>query len=283
MKIFKKTEKKYCQVPTQSGKVPEVNYELDQHPREKSFMKKALLTLAITALAASAQAQNFNNPPYVDGALVGQDSWTQIGTVATNPIQVTNTATNGVAVIQTLGGQDAFRTFAGGPVTPANSTSIQLNADITLSAAQATGEYFLALTDGGSSNFNDRVFAKAGTTAGTFQLGLSTGSGGTIVYGADLTIGTTYNIGALYNFVAGATNDTAQLFVNSVAYVAGLTTGTDASSLTSILIRQGSNGQGAAGSIDNLSVTVAPIPEPATWMLMGLGLLIGAQRLRRKA
>src|SRR4051812_31653589 len=99
-------------------------------------MKKALATLAIVGLAATAaNAQDFNAPGYVDGNLVGQDSWTQIGTVATNPIQVVNTATNGVATFTTTG-QDAFRTFTTIGLTPANAGSIQLNADINLSAAQ---------------------------------------------------------------------------------------------------------------------------------------------------
>src|SRR5689334_9089577 len=115
-------------------------------------MKKALATLALVAIAGAINAQNFNNPPYTDGNLVGQDSWTQIGTVATNPIQVVNSATNGVATF-TTSGQDAFRVF-GAAVTPANAMSIQLNADINLTSAQSAGDYFLALTDGGGSNFN---------------------------------------------------------------------------------------------------------------------------------
>ena len=32
----------------------------------------------------------------------------------------------------------------------------------------------------------------------------------------------------------------------------------------------------------NFTAQAAAVPEPATWMLMGVGLLIGAQRLRRK-
>ena len=31
------------------------------------------------------------------------------------------------------------------------------------------------------------------------------------------------------------------------------------------------------------TLTVIGIPEPATWMLMGIGLLLGAQRLRRRS
>jgi hypothetical protein len=40
------------------------------------------------------------------------------------------------------------------------------------------------------------------------------------------------------------------------------------------------NNTGSSFSLQSINVTV--VPEPATWMLMGVGLLIGAQRLRRR-
>ena len=73
-------------------------------------------------------------------------------TTATNPLLVSNTATNGFVSLITSG-QDVNR-----PYTPAAiSDSIYISADITLSAAQATGDYFFHLSDGGASNFNART------------------------------------------------------------------------------------------------------------------------------
>jgi PEP-CTERM motif len=40
------------------------------------------------------------------------------------------------------------------------------------------------------------------------------------------------------------------------------------------------NNTGASFSLQSFNVTV--VPEPATWILMGVGLLLGTQRLRRK-
>jgi hypothetical protein len=40
------------------------------------------------------------------------------------------------------------------------------------------------------------------------------------------------------------------------------------------------NNSGSSFSLQSFNVTV--IPEPATWMLMGVGLLLGVQRLRRR-
>jgi hypothetical protein len=59
--------------------------------------------------------------------------------------------------------------------------------------------------------------------------------------------------------------------------------------VTALAASTGTGSRDTVG-IDNFNLTssgaispIATIPEPATWMLMGVGLLIGAQRLRRKA
>lgn len=251
-------------------------------------MRKALASFAIIVLAVTAaQAQttvystDFNSPTYSDGPLIGQDGWAITGTSTVNPINVANTGTNGNVTL-TTSGQDVNRTFT--PVAnPANASSVELFADITVASA-GTGDYFLHLDDGTTTGFFDRVYCKAGSVAGTFDLGLGTGSGGTIVYGADLNFGTTYSIGAQLNFVAGATNDTGELFVNGNPYVAATTTGTDATQIAGVNLRQGSASSAAGVTVDNISVQVTSIPEPATWALMGIGLLVGVtKRIRRRA
>jgi MYXO-CTERM domain-containing protein len=232
------------------------------------------------AHATVLYSTDFNGPTYSDAALVGQDGWLQTGTVVTNPLLVANTGTNGRVTLATSG-QDVNR-----PYLPAvTSDSIYLSADITITAAQATGDYFLHLSDGGASNFNARMFAKS--SGAGFVMALGTGAGATPTYGAtELAFGTTYHILARYDFVVGAGNDTGALFVNpadpfgvgDTAYAAATTQGTDATSLSAVCIRQGTAASAATVTIDNINVAVVPGPAPLA--LLGLGGLVALRRRR---
>lgn len=258
-------------------------------------MKKALATLSIIALAATVvQAQstvystNFNSPTYSDGAIIGQDGWAITGTSTVNPINVANTATNGNVTLAATG-QDVNRPF-GSAFTAADTSSMWLSFDLTLSAANATGDYFIHLNDGSTTGFFGRVYAKAGAS-GTFDLALVTGSGtpAAAAYGADLAFGT-YHVVARYDLNSGAGNDTGALFVNPVnpfgvgdtPYMSAVTvTATDPAGISGANLRQGTTGP-AGAVIDNIVVSAQAIPEPATWMLMGVGLLVGVtKRFRR--
>lgn len=245
-------------------------------------------TLRITALAAAllagtaaANAQvlystNFNAPAYSNGGLIGQDGWLITGTSVINPITVT---AGTVALAST--GQDVNR-----PFLPAVTTgSIFLSADITLSAANTAGDYFMHLSDGGNSNFFARLYARSAT--GGFQLALTTSSGAATSYGTTvLSFGTTYTILARYDFVAGAANDTGALFVNpttafglgDTAYVAAQTTGADAASISAVNLRQGAAANAPTAVVDNISVSI--IPTPATASLLAVGGLLAARRRR---
>ncbi|HUO08224.1 MAG TPA: hypothetical protein VM008_08000, partial [Phycisphaerae bacterium] len=105
---------------------------------------------------------NFNAPTYSDGALSsstttttpGQDNWLTTSAGGTNNISVANSATNGTVTL-TTSGEDVRRPFDGG--ASVTSGSIYLEADITVNTAQATGDYFMHLGDGGTSNFNART------------------------------------------------------------------------------------------------------------------------------
>lgn len=224
------------------------------------------------ASAAVVYSTDFNAPTYSDGGIIGQDSWLITGSSVVSPISIANSATNGNVTLANTG-QDVNRVF-----TPAiTAGGATLSADITITAANATGDYFLHLGDGGASNFYARIYAKAGTAANTFQLAMGTSSGATgLVYGADLAFATTYRITARYDLVAGTLNDTGAILVNDVQYVNALTTGTDATSIASVNIRQGSTGP--AVTIDN--ITVDSIPEPTSLGLIGLGALILGRRRR---
>lgn len=239
---------------------------------------------AIALASPSAQAvsvvysTNFNSPTYSDGGLIGQDSWVITGTSVVNPINVANTASNGTVTLTTTG-QDVRRAF-----TAATSGSVYLKADITVGSAQTTGDYFLHLGDNGASNFYARTFIKS--TTGGFLMAVGTSSG-TPTYGTTvLSLNTTYTILVRYDFVAGTGNDTGALFINpttadgsgDTAYVAATTVGTDASTISSVSLRQGTASNAPGVTIDNISVS---IPEPSGAAIIGSIGVLGLLRRRR--
>lgn len=201
--------------------------------------------------------------------------------ICDKPIAVANTATNG-NVSLTNNGQDVRRAFTA--TTSVDSPSVYLKADITVTSANAAGDYFLHLGDNTATIFNARTYIRS--SGAGFQMALGTASG-TATYGTTvLNFNQTYTILARYDFVAGAGNDTGDLFVNpttadgsgNTPYVAATTIGTDAVTISSVSLRQGTAANAPGLVIDNLSVAI--VPEPSTALLGGLGLLALLRRRR---
>ena len=115
-----------------------------------------LLSLGLCAAAMTTSVRgvtvlystDFNAPAYSNGALIGQDSWAITGTSVTNPVNVANTATNGTVTLTTTG-QDVKYAF----LPAVTAASLYMKAEISVASAQATGDYFLHVSDGGTSNF----------------------------------------------------------------------------------------------------------------------------------
>jgi len=255
----------------------------------KRFIFTSLFAFIATVLPQVAEADfltSFSSPTYSDGGLIGQDNWLATGMPPStvNPILVQNTASNGNVALTTTG-QDVNRSINGNYTA---GSSVFLSADINLSAAQANGDYFLHLSDGSSSNFNSRIYARS--SAGGFQMALGTGSGA-VTYGTtELALNTLYRILARYDIIAGTLNDTGALFVNPIdpfgigdtPYVAATTVGTDAVSITAVNLRQGTAGNAPTLTIDNINVTgVTAIPEPSSLALLGVTALGGMVYRRR--
>jgi hypothetical protein len=249
-------------------------------------MKNIHALLVATALyAGSATAAtvlystDFTAPTYSDGALIGQDNWV-LTNATTNPINVANTATNGTVTLVTSG-QDVRRAFA-----PAQTSgSVYMTVEFTVATAQATGDYFVHLGDNSTSLFYARTYIRSSGAGFVMALGTSFGTT-TLTYGTTvLDFNTSYTMLARYDFVPGLGNDTGALFINptdelgvgDTAYVLATTTGTDATTISSVSLRQGTASNAPGVTID--SITVA-IPEPATTLLGALG-IFGLIRRRR--
>ena len=251
-------------------------------PRFSPLLLSAVL--GSVALLGSSQAAtilfttDFNDPTYSNAALVGQDGWLNTSGAGTNTVTVANSATDGTVTL-TTSGEDVRRLF-----TPASTTgSIFLKAEFTVASAQNTGDYFIHLGDGTTSNFYARTYVKA--TTGGFLMALGTGAGA-VTYGTTvLSLGTSYTLLVRYDLVAGTLNDTGALFINpttvdgsgDTAYVAATTIGTDATSLSSVSLRQGTASSAPGVTIDSITVFV---PEPTSALLGSIGLL-GLLRRRR--
>ncbi len=145
----------------------------------------------------------------------------------------------GAATTATSGVGDHNRTF-----TSQNSGTVYMSCLVNITAVTASVDYFLHFN---TASFAARVGA---VTSGTnLRFGISKAGAPTIVTTSNFALGTTYMIVVKYTFVAGATNDTCDLWVlpafASSEALAGAplqstSTGADATALSSICIRQGS-------------------------------------------
>jgi hypothetical protein len=250
------------------------------------MFKHVLTVAAFTWLVASVRADVivFSDAFNTNGPLLGTTPqvgglWTITGTSVVNPLQVVS----GQASLVTTG-QDAYSAFSA-PVPVATTQALQTSFTLTVSAAQATGDYFLHLSDpaGTASNFYSRIFARS--SGGGFLLGFASNAGtGTVTtYGSDvLTFGTSYQVSSTWNFISGPLNDTFSLSVNGNPYIASYTwTGAaePATNVSAVNFRQGTGANAATLLVDNLQVKA--IPEPSSASIVGLA-LVGLVGLRRR-
>lgn len=252
-------------------------------------MKKALATLAIVAAAATISradtyTQNF------DSLGSGLPNGWSVSSTAT----ATSIGTQGATFTQTAGtttswsdSSGAFKNVASASVGVGASTATQTAASdraLGVRPTAAFGDPGVAFT------FN---FSTLGVTVSSVSLDLDMLS----VQTRSQTYSIQYGVGA---------NPSSFTTIGSYADpgVFGTTTdtftttdfGTNLDNQSSVFFRVvalgASTGSGSRDTVavDNFSLTssgpITPllaVPEPATWILMGAGLLVGAQRLRRKA
>ncbi len=252
------------------------------------MLKKVFASLIFFATCDSANvvfadlvfSDSFNN----NGVLVGSapqtgGNWAQTGTVITNPLAITG---NALAIGNT--GQDANSAFSNSVSAISIGNSIVTSFTINVSAANTAGDYFTHLSDGGTTNFWQRVFVRS--SGGGFQIGINPNSTTATTYGTNIfALNTVHSVQATWDFLAGATNDLITVSVNGVSEVSSSTwtTNPEPLSITHANIRQGTAANAPQLVLDNLSVTAVPEPSSiALVSLMGCAGLVIANR-RRKA
>ncbi len=254
-----------------------------------NLMRIAVVALVILFASTSVQAvvivhEDFSYP---NGNLVGNDGWSNLSGTGTF-IQVSG----GVVTGLTAGSgsrEDGGLTFTATPSLLFYAFDLQYTG-----STPAGNAYFAALRNSGT--FVARTFLAAPTSTG-FRLGIGTNGtndGAATVFTPDLTINTFYRIVVGYDPTTGALN----FWINNgnegspdLSIAAAGTTAT----LNGFNLRQGGDGANSylGLNIDNFEVATTfqeafdftPIPEPATYAMLfiGSGMLVGVQRLRRKA
>ncbi|MEY4245828.1 MAG: hypothetical protein RLZZ245_3413, partial [Verrucomicrobiota bacterium] len=184
----------------------------------------------------------------------------QIGSSATSPLTITDNE-----LVVGTSGQDAGVGWAS-----TNSGSVYLGLKLKVDTAQTGGDYFTAFNTGASAtNFTGRFFIKRGSSASKFLVGVQVGvTGASPIYGtSELDIGAEYALVLKYNFNAGASNDTAVVYVNPTnnliesnnnPYIPTVTwagTSNENSALAAVSIRQGSATSAASFRISRLIVS----------------------------
>ena len=241
----------------------------------------SLALLNTQAFATPVLSDNFNS--YPNGNLTNGTTWFQTAAAA-NPVQVNN----GVVTIGNTG-QDVYSPFSS-PVTLADGQSLYFGLAINVSAAQATGDYFLHFTPsaGNSSLFYDRLFVQSSGAGYVLGLEGTAGGGATVTYGTTvLNLNTSYNIVLAYNYSSTTPsnsvdavyiNPTDPTVGNNTAYLTAAwgSANADTNQIAAVNFRQGSSSAAPTLTVDNLVVSesfadVVATPEPSTLALAAMG------------
>ena len=244
--------------------------------KKTTFFKMMLLAIVMMAASLSANAQLLvEDFSYTVGTLLTANGWTAHSGGGTNAITVTTPTLSytgykssgvGSEVTLTTSGEDDNKSF-----TSQNSGSLYAAFLVNITSATTTGDYFahFGATSGASvTTFGGRVFVKKDASGNlAFGIGKSSTAANINYTGFNYAVGTTYLIVVKYNFVTGATNDTADLFINPTpggtepSPIISTSTAdnatADPTALTSICLRQGSASAAPALKLDGIRVATA--------------------------
>ncbi len=243
---------------------------------------KIILTIAALVMAATvAPASTIlnDNFSYADGSLtnVSGGKWSNhSGTVGQVDV------VTGRLFLTEAESEDVNALLTGQPYTAAGGATLYSSFTINFSALPSgTGAYFAHFKDP-TTGFRGRVFASTTNAApNSFRLGIGNSSNASATSGqlaGDLSLNTTYTVVTRYNLGTGLST----IWLNPLSESSPSATASDAPGpidITAYAFRQSlatGNGMGSL-FVDDLKIgtsfaDVAPIPEPAIYGLLGLGM-----------
>jgi len=240
---------------------------------KKCWMAALCGLMIVAAGSANAVTLLTDTFSYPDGPLVGNGGWVNhSGTADTLLVE------SGQAVVKEDGSapEDAHTTFTG------HDTGIfTATFDITVSASSTISgddfEYFAHFMEDGTTFYTARLDVVAPTSGGDYTLGISNGSTAEATLPTDFFFDEPVTVALSFDFSDLQASVTADGNTVSSTTPANALTFTD-----SFALRQSSSSSDETIYVDNLTVEwTAPVPEPATFALMGLGLAGIAVRRRR--
>lgn len=193
-------------------------------------MKKIIFLLSLCFVMLSSKGQLMHEPfNYTPDAVngVAQQSggvWVRINTgdsmfVASGNLTYAGLpVSTGNKVIFDGTGSDNYRVFGTAVTTGSVYYSFILNVS-ALGGLTTAGGYFTSLVQAAStSSFGSAVWTRLSTTAGKYNIGVSTRSNSAVSWlPVDLDPGTSYFVVAAYDIVTGTANDVARIWLNTAA------------------------------------------------------------------
>ncbi|CAN5729381.1 hypothetical protein BH11BAC4_BH11BAC4_13090 [soil metagenome] len=238
----------------------------------KSYLSVAFFVMMLLSASVSRAQLLTENFSYTAATALTSNGWVAHSS-GINPIQITTPGLTyaghpgsgvGNAITLSTNGEDDSKTF-----TAVTTGTVYASCLVNLSAAQATGDYFLGLLTS-STTFPLRVYAKS--TAGGFFFGLAKGSGAAVYETTVRTTGTTYLLAMSYKYNASTLDDVVNLWVNpalggtepaaTIPNVNGAIA--DAATIGSFYVRQGNASNAPTPQIDAILVAT-------TWALVTPG------------
>jgi hypothetical protein len=223
-------------------------------------MKKIYLVIFLLAAYVSGKSQLLTEQfPYTPDAVLGLSAQSQAGS---SPWSIINTGDSILVDATSLtypglassagnkvkfdgSGTDYYTNFAS-QTTGSVYRSFILNVS-SLGSHTTTGGYFNGVIQAGSTSlFGGTVWTRLSTTAGRYNVGISTRSNSAVTWlAADLVPGTPCFIVAAYDFNAGTGDDVARIWLNTAAIGAAepaadatSVPGTDLASVARVFLRQ---------------------------------------------